>query len=182
MFTSLTGNIVALLGGILVFHDPIGHTPPQIAARIAAFGLIVLGAALLRGRQRAGAPRAANTLPIPDAAIAIPQRPRAEASPGLQRCDVGAHQPIRERIDGSSRLPPPCQTRRSVPPGAARDAGLHGDRPWRRCRRPNGGAVGRLQAPRLCNARKGSSFDTAAADPAGRTSAPSPKATEARSR
>jgi hypothetical protein len=33
-FTSLTGNIVALLGGILVFHDPIGHIPPQVAARI----------------------------------------------------------------------------------------------------------------------------------------------------
>lgn len=35
-FTSLTGNIVALLGGVLVFHDPIGLGPPQIAARIAA--------------------------------------------------------------------------------------------------------------------------------------------------
>lgn len=55
-FTSLTANIVALLGGILVFHDPIGHTPPQIAARIAAFCLVILGAALLPGRHRAGAP------------------------------------------------------------------------------------------------------------------------------
>jgi drug/metabolite transporter (DMT)-like permease len=56
MFTSLTGNIVALLGGILVFHDPIGHTPPQITARIAAFCLVILGAALLPGRLRAGPP------------------------------------------------------------------------------------------------------------------------------
>jgi drug/metabolite transporter (DMT)-like permease len=51
-FTSLTGNVVALLGGILIFHDPIGHTPPQIVSRIAAFGLVILGAALLPGRHR----------------------------------------------------------------------------------------------------------------------------------
>jgi drug/metabolite transporter (DMT)-like permease len=55
-FTSLTGNIIALLGGILVFHDPIGNTPLQIAARIAAFCLVILGAALLPGRLRAGTP------------------------------------------------------------------------------------------------------------------------------
>ncbi len=54
-FTSLTANIVALLGGILVFHDPIGHTPLQIAVRFAAFCLVILGAALLPG------PRASET-------------------------------------------------------------------------------------------------------------------------
>ena len=74
IFTSLTGNLVALLGGVLVFHDPIGHTPPQIAARIAAFGLVILGAALLPGRHRAGASPSADTHPgIPEAALAIPQ-------------------------------------------------------------------------------------------------------------
>lgn len=61
-FTSLTGNIVALLGGILVFHDPIGAGPPQIAARIAAFCLVILGAALLPGRHRAGAQTAADAI------------------------------------------------------------------------------------------------------------------------
>lgn len=72
--TSLTANIVALLGGILVFHDPIGHTPPQIAARLAAFCLVILGAALLPGRHRAGTPTAADTRPpIRDAVLAIPQ-------------------------------------------------------------------------------------------------------------
>ena len=55
-FTSVTGNIVALLGGILVFHDPIGFGPPQIAARIGAFCLVILGAALLPGRLHCGAP------------------------------------------------------------------------------------------------------------------------------
>jgi hypothetical protein len=75
VFTSLTGNIVALLGGILVFHDPIGHTPPQIAARIAAFCLVILGAALLPGRHRADAPTPTDSPSrIPDPAIAIPQR------------------------------------------------------------------------------------------------------------
>jgi drug/metabolite transporter (DMT)-like permease len=71
-FTSLTGNVVALLGGILVFHDPIGHTPPQIATRTAAFCLVILGAALLPGRLRAGAPiPAASAAAIPAGAIAI---------------------------------------------------------------------------------------------------------------
>ncbi|HEY2595500.1 MAG TPA: hypothetical protein VGK33_16535 [Chloroflexota bacterium] len=71
-FTSLTGNIIALLGGILVFHDPIGHTPPQIAARIAAFCLVMLGAALLPGRLRTGAPTPANSrTAIPTPAIAM---------------------------------------------------------------------------------------------------------------
>ena len=64
MFTSLTSNVIALLGGILVFHDPIGHTPPQIAA----FCLIILGAALPPGRLRAGAPTASE----PPAANATP--------------------------------------------------------------------------------------------------------------
>jgi hypothetical protein len=74
-FTSLTGNIVALLGGILVFHDPIGHTPPQVAARIAAFCLVILGAALLPGRLRAGEPTPADSRPpVPATTIAMPYR------------------------------------------------------------------------------------------------------------
>jgi drug/metabolite transporter (DMT)-like permease len=55
-FTSLTGNIVSLLGAILIFHDPIGHTAPQITARIGAFCLVILGAALLPGHVRVDAP------------------------------------------------------------------------------------------------------------------------------
>jgi drug/metabolite transporter (DMT)-like permease len=71
MFTSLTGNIIALLGGILVFQDPIGRTPGQIAARMAAFCLVILGAAMLPGRLRAGAPTPAGPrAPIPAPAVA----------------------------------------------------------------------------------------------------------------
>ena len=74
-FTSVTANVVALLGGILIFHDPIGHTPPQIAARIGAFCLVILGAALLPGRLRGGSPSAADSRsPIHATAMALPQR------------------------------------------------------------------------------------------------------------
>jgi drug/metabolite transporter (DMT)-like permease len=55
---AILGNIVALLGGIPVFHDPIGRTPPEIAARIVAFCLVIFGAALPPGRLRAAAPTA----------------------------------------------------------------------------------------------------------------------------
>jgi drug/metabolite transporter (DMT)-like permease len=73
-FTSVTANIVALLGGILIFHDPIGHTPPQIAARIGAFCLVILGAALLPGRHRTGALSATgSSSPVSSPALAIPQ-------------------------------------------------------------------------------------------------------------
>ena len=77
--TSLTGNIVALLGGVLVFHDPIGLGPPQIAAPIAAaaFFLVILGAALLPGRLRCGQPTPAHSraaIPAPAIAIAIAQQ------------------------------------------------------------------------------------------------------------
>jgi len=72
--TSVAANVVALLGGILIFHDPIGHTPPQIAARVGAFCLVMLGAALLPGRHRAGALSATDSSSlIPASALAIPQ-------------------------------------------------------------------------------------------------------------
>jgi len=72
-FTSVAGNVVALLGGILVFRDPMGHSPALIVTRLAAFCLVILGAALLPGRHRAGAPRSADSHPkIPDGAIAFP--------------------------------------------------------------------------------------------------------------
>ncbi len=75
MFTSLTGNVVALLGGIVVFHDPIGLGAPQITARIGAFCMVILGAALLPGRLRAGRPApAVSRAAIPATVIAVPQQ------------------------------------------------------------------------------------------------------------
>jgi drug/metabolite transporter (DMT)-like permease len=72
-FTSLTGNIVAMLGGIVVFGEPIGHTPSQIAARVAAFCLVILGAALLpAGSTSPHPPRPA----LAAVAAVIPQQER----------------------------------------------------------------------------------------------------------
>ena len=42
--TSVAANLAAILGGILVFGDPIGSGPVEITARIVAFGLVIAGA------------------------------------------------------------------------------------------------------------------------------------------
>jgi drug/metabolite transporter (DMT)-like permease len=51
--TSVAANLAAIIGGILVFHDPIGSGPLGITARLLAFGLVIAGAALMPGRMRA---------------------------------------------------------------------------------------------------------------------------------
>ena len=51
--TSVTANLVAILGGIIVFHDPIGSGPAGITARCLAFCLVIAGAALMPGPMRA---------------------------------------------------------------------------------------------------------------------------------
>jgi hypothetical protein len=56
-FTSVAANLAAIMGGILVFRDPIGIGAPAIVGRVIAFGLVIAGAALMpapvRGRRRA---------------------------------------------------------------------------------------------------------------------------------
>ena len=49
--TSVAANLVAILGGIVVFDEPVGAGPLAIAARFVAFGLVILGAALMPVRQ-----------------------------------------------------------------------------------------------------------------------------------
>src|ERR1700737_2496914 len=52
-FTSVAANLAAIMGGILVFRDPIGIGAAAIITRIGAFGLVIAGAALTpptRGR------------------------------------------------------------------------------------------------------------------------------------
>jgi drug/metabolite transporter (DMT)-like permease len=51
--TSVAANLVAILGGILVFHEPIGSGPLAISARALAFGLVIAGAALMPAPVRA---------------------------------------------------------------------------------------------------------------------------------
>jgi drug/metabolite transporter (DMT)-like permease len=51
--TSIAGNASAIVAGVVVFGDPIGSDPFIATLRIAAFGLIVIAAALIPGPLRA---------------------------------------------------------------------------------------------------------------------------------
>ncbi len=50
--TSVAANVVAISGGILIFHDPIGHGPTQIVGRLVAFCLVIVGAGLMPAPTR----------------------------------------------------------------------------------------------------------------------------------
>jgi drug/metabolite transporter (DMT)-like permease len=52
-FTSVAANLAAIMGGILVFRDPIGIGPPAIVGRVIAFCLVIAGAALMPAPLRA---------------------------------------------------------------------------------------------------------------------------------
>jgi hypothetical protein len=52
-FTSVAANLAAITGGILVFRDPIGVGAPAIVSRVIAFGLVIVGAALMPAPVRA---------------------------------------------------------------------------------------------------------------------------------
>ena len=51
--TSVAANLAAILGGILVFGEPVGSGAAGIAARLLAFGLVIAGAALMPAPVRA---------------------------------------------------------------------------------------------------------------------------------
>jgi len=51
--TSVAANLAAIVGGILVFHEPIGSGALAITARVLAFGLVIAGAALMPAPMRA---------------------------------------------------------------------------------------------------------------------------------
>jgi hypothetical protein len=53
-FTSVAANLAAIVGGILVFRDPIGIGAPAIVARVIAFGLVITGAAFMPAPVRTG--------------------------------------------------------------------------------------------------------------------------------
>jgi drug/metabolite transporter (DMT)-like permease len=53
-FTSVAANLAAIMGGILVFRDPVGVGPLAIFGRVIAFGLVTAGAAFMPGPVRAG--------------------------------------------------------------------------------------------------------------------------------
>jgi drug/metabolite transporter (DMT)-like permease len=55
-FTSVAANLTAIVGGILVFRDPIGTGPIAITGRMLAFGLVIAGAALMPAPTRTTSP------------------------------------------------------------------------------------------------------------------------------
>jgi hypothetical protein len=55
-FTSVAANLTAIVGGILVFRDPIGSGAVAITGRLLAFALVIAGAALMPAPTRAARP------------------------------------------------------------------------------------------------------------------------------
>ncbi|WP_028065096.1 hypothetical protein [Solirubrobacter soli] len=51
--TSVAANLAAIIGGILIFHEPIGSGAVEIGARFLAFCLVIAGAALMPAPMRA---------------------------------------------------------------------------------------------------------------------------------
>src|ERR1051325_6324501 len=54
--TSVAANLIAIVGGVLIFRDSIGTGPVAIAGRMIAFGLVVAGAALIPAPLRVADP------------------------------------------------------------------------------------------------------------------------------
>jgi drug/metabolite transporter (DMT)-like permease len=55
--TSVAANLVAIVGGVLVFRDEVGTGAVAITGRMIAFGLVIAGAGLIPGPVRVAAPR-----------------------------------------------------------------------------------------------------------------------------
>jgi hypothetical protein len=51
--TAAAANVLGILGGIVVFSDPLGSDPAMVAGRVAAFTLVVAGVALFPAPVRA---------------------------------------------------------------------------------------------------------------------------------
>ncbi len=51
--TSVAANLTAIVGGILVFRDPVGEGTVEIVGRVLAFCLVIVGAALIPAPVRA---------------------------------------------------------------------------------------------------------------------------------
>jgi drug/metabolite transporter (DMT)-like permease len=72
--TAIAGNATSIAAGVVVFGDPIGSSPVLATLRIAAFGLIVVSAALIPGPMRAAhGTREPNRRPEGRAAAASPE-------------------------------------------------------------------------------------------------------------
>ena len=54
-FTSVSANLSAILGGIIVFGDPMGADPFEAIARGMAFAMVLVATALMPAPMRAAA-------------------------------------------------------------------------------------------------------------------------------
>jgi drug/metabolite transporter (DMT)-like permease len=71
--TSVAANLIAIVGGILVFRDPVGSGALEITGRMLAFWLVVVGAALIPAPVRAtDAPSDASGVPGTVAPVSNP--------------------------------------------------------------------------------------------------------------
>ena len=52
----MAADLTAIIGGILVFRDPVGSGALEVTARMLAFGLVIIGAALIPAPVRAARP------------------------------------------------------------------------------------------------------------------------------
>jgi hypothetical protein len=71
--TSVAANLAVIIGGILVFHEPISSGPLEIGARFLAFCLVIAGAALMLAPMRATPAAASATGRQQPAAAPRPQ-------------------------------------------------------------------------------------------------------------
>ena len=79
--TSVAANVVAISGGILVFHDPIGSGPTQIVERLLAFCFVVVGAGLMPAPRRAKRDRRTARIRRHGAGRSAPARGSGQARP-----------------------------------------------------------------------------------------------------
>jgi hypothetical protein len=61
--TSAVSNASAILGGVVVFNDPLGSDALQVSLRIFAFALVVLAAAVIPAPVRAAGHSSSRTRP-----------------------------------------------------------------------------------------------------------------------
>jgi drug/metabolite transporter (DMT)-like permease len=54
--TSVAANLVAIVGGVLVFRDSVGTGPVEITGRMVAFSLVIIGAAMIPAPLRVADP------------------------------------------------------------------------------------------------------------------------------
>jgi hypothetical protein len=117
--TSVTATLTAILGGILVFHEPIGSGPLGITARFLAFCLVIAGAASCPPRcapppTRASAPRDQPTVTgttvwrslVEDAIRPERSLGRHAAAPGRVRHQRRGEDPAPTRSRSTSRSSP----------------------------------------------------------------------------